>query len=215
MLSRSASCAGFIPENGFGGCGGGTGRTWSSIRRPVDLDAVANEVLHGILGPHPRPAAARPTRPGAQDHLHAQFSGLHEGMRHVVLPRFAHERNRPARHPEIDFKKQHAADTDFFHGMQVRDHLVAVLVAIHEIPVNARARRVWRIPESINELIGVKASGKEAKCEKKIGFALFHRSASLCVESQAGRAASQLRATARASEPQPRSRTTCRGAERH
>ncbi len=59
------------------------------------------------------------------------------------------------------------------------DHLVAILVAVHEVPISAETRRIGWIPEGINELIGVKASAEEPECDKKNGFVLVRGSASL------------------------------------
>jgi hypothetical protein len=104
-------------------------------------------------------------------------------MGDVVLPRFTHKRNRPARHPQVNFQEQYTANTDIFHRTQVGDHLVAILVAIHEVPVDARTCRSGRISEGVSELVGVKASGEESESAKKIGCGLLHGSGSSSVES--------------------------------
>ena len=72
-------------------------------------------------------------------------------MDKIVLPGFAHERHGAHRHPDIDLQKQHTADADLGHGFQVRDHFVTIHIAIHEIPVDPRARRFRWVTEGFGE----------------------------------------------------------------
>ena len=75
-------------------------------------------------------------------------------MGDVVLPWLAHEGDRPARHAEIDLQEEHAADAGNLHRMQVRLHLLSVLIAIHEIPIDARAGRVRRAEKFLFQSFG-------------------------------------------------------------
>ena len=73
-------------------------------------------------------------------------------MGEVLLPRLAHEIDRPARHADVHLQEEGLAQPRPVHGLQIGRHALPVLVAVHEIPINSRPRGIgWQhkiLPQS-------------------------------------------------------------------
>ncbi len=105
-------------------------------------------MLHRAGGIHPRPTGTRPAGPGAENDFHAKPVGGADRMGEVLLPRLAHEIDRPSRHADVHLQEEGLAQPRPVHGLQIGRHALPVLVAVHEIPINSRSGCIRRIKKS-------------------------------------------------------------------
>ena len=83
-----------------------------------------------------------------------------------VLPRLGHPPDRSLGDANVHLQEDQVAETRRLHGFQVGGHLLAIEIAVHEIPVNPGPRGVRRIEEIIFQLVrsqdtAAKRTGKQ------------------------------------------------------
>ena len=139
------------PKNGF--IGAGTGRRASNSDGPWTSVDAADEVGHRLLRPDPRPAAPGPARPGAHDQADAEPLRLPDGVGEEILPCFAHQAGFAPRDPDIDFEEEDVSDPGLLHRLEVPRDPLPVGIAVHEIPIDPRTRRVRRVEEAFSERV--------------------------------------------------------------
>ena len=134
------------------GCG--RGRTASNRAGPRDRRLAGHEVLHGLLGLDPRPAACRtsPARRPARSAGPAarpRDTACRNSSRHGGLM----NSHRPARDADVHLHEDRPADARPLHRLQVRRDPLAGQVAVHDEPIHPGPGRVGRREEGRGQLI--------------------------------------------------------------
>ncbi len=148
----------------------GQGR--AEVQRAGDVGLAGDQVLHGLLGADPWPAAAAPAGTGVEGQLQAQALGLLDRVPEESLPLRAHELDRPARNAHIHLHQQPAAKPGLGHRLQVGRNPLPRHVAIHEKPIRPRPRLRGRIAKARVErrhIGGGNGQGRGAQGQKDQG----------------------------------------------
>ena len=146
------------------------GELLGNLLRSLEIHRAEDQMLHGILRLDPRPAASAPTRPDAQIHIDPQALRVAHHLDKCILPRLGHPLHRPLWNSQVHLEEKHLIDADLFHVLQLGRHLLRVQIAVIEIPINARHRRVRRFVEALLEsLLGSKRA-HEHESEKECRF---------------------------------------------
>jgi len=85
--------------------------------RPFEVCLAPHDLLHGLFGRDPRPAAAVPPRVVVHVDLEPEPLRLRDYVFEQCPPRVAHERHRPGRDTLVHLHDQHPADAHAFHRL--------------------------------------------------------------------------------------------------
>ena len=93
-------------------------------------------MTHGFFGFHPRSPTSRPSGTNTQGKRYSKSFGFSHRMGKKFLPCRTEKIYFSSRYSHIHFKKNHVADTCFFHRFQIGCHFLPRKISIHKIPIH-------------------------------------------------------------------------------
>ena len=137
----------------------GLKRLWQrhhQLLSALHVHLAPRQLLHGILGLHPRATRVAPSRGTGHSSLQSQRVGQRDGILKGILPLRRHVDQSLIHHlsrRQSRIERVEPSDACPMHPHQVLVDTILGDVTIHPVPPHTRTRLLWRVLEIIQQLL--------------------------------------------------------------